>query len=128
MNTCPIFRLAISLAAGIFFAETFRVELGIYPVVALMLLLWMLSRLLKNPSYKGRWVFGAGVTCFMFLVGTVWVDCAWKKVKVDWVQEKQNYRGVLLETPLEKSKTYQCRVSVSDKDVLLYLAKDSLSS
>ena len=88
----------------------------------------MLSRLLKNPSYKGRWVFGAGVTCFMFLVGTVWVDCAWKKVKVDWLQEKQNYRGVLLETPLEKSKTYQCRVSVSDKDVLLYLAKDSLSS
>ena len=128
MNTYPIFRLAISLAAGIFFAETFRVELGVYPVMALMLLLWVLGYLLKDSSYKGRWVFGVGVTCFMFLVGTVLVDCAWRKVKVDWAQEKQVYRGFLLETPLEKPKTYQCRVRISDKDVLLYLAKDSLSS
>ena len=126
MKTCPIFRLAISLAAGIFFAETFRIEMGIYPVVALLFLLLALGRLLKESSYGGRWVFGAGAMCCMFLVGMVLTENAWKEVEVDWPNEKCSFRGVLQEKPQEKPKTYQCRVKVSDKDVLLYLPKDSL--
>lgn len=128
MKTCPIFRLAISLAAGIFFAETFRVEMGICPVVALLLLWLVLGRLLKESSYAGRWVFGTGAMCFMFLVGMILTGNAWKEVDVDWVQEKRSYRGVLQEMPLEKPKTYQCWVRVEDKDVLLYVSKDSLSA
>ena len=128
MKTSPIFRLAISLAAGIFFAETFRIEMGIYPVVALLFLLLVLSRLLKESSYEGRWVFGAGAMSFMFLVGLVLTEHAWKDVEVDWSKEKKLYRGVLQDMPLEKPKTYQCRIKVLDKEVLLYIPKDSLSA
>ena len=128
MNTYPMFRLAIPLAAGIFFAETFRVEMGVYPVVALLFLLLALGFLLKTPSYGNRWMYGAGTACFMFLVGMVLTEHVWKKVKVNWHPERQVYQGVVQETPQEKLRSYQCRVQVLDKGVLLYLPKDSLSA
>ena len=102
--------------------------MGIYPVVALLSLLMVLGGLLKDTSYGGRWIFGVGVACFMFMVGVVLTEKAWDEVRVDWPEEEQTYRGVLQEMPLEKPKTYQCRISVSGKEVLAYVAKDSLSS
>ena len=91
--------------------------MGIYPVAALLSLLMVLGGLLKDTSYGGRWIFGVGVACFMFMVGVVLTEKAWDDVRVDWPEEKQTYRGMLQETPLEKPKTYQCRISVSGKEV-----------
>ncbi len=128
MNTCPIFRLAISLAAGIFFAETFRIDMGIYPEIILLLLLVILGRLLKQASYAGRWIFGIGVSFFMFGLGIILTEHAWKSVIVEWPKEKRVYQGMLLEVPQERSRAFQCRVIIAEKEVLLYLPKDSLSS
>ena len=128
MNIYPIFRLTIFMAAGIFFAETFRMDVGLYPIVALFVLLFALGFLLRSHSYDKRWLFGAGTSVFMFLVGVILTDHAWKEVKMDWNKEKQVYAGSVVETPLEKSRTYQCRLDVSGKEVLLYLPKDSLSA
>ena len=128
MKTYPIFRLAIPLAAGIFFAETFRIETGIYLVVVLLLLWLALGRLLKSSSYEGRWVFGAGVMCFMFLVGWMLTEAAWREVEVEWPSERRAYQGVVWEKPQEKARSYQCPVKMADKEVWLYLPKDSLAS
>lgn len=123
-----MFRLAISMAAGIFFEETFRLELGYFPLLALVLLLFLLGMLLRRHSYGNRWLFGAGVSAFMFLFGWMLTEYAWKEVKVDWNEEEQIYRGRILEHPIEKQRTYQCRVGLMGKEVLLYLPKDSLSA
>lgn len=128
MNAYPIFRLVMFLAAGIFCADTFRLELGIYPVAGLLFLLVLLGVLLKSPSYKNRWLFGVVVSCFMFGVGWILTSYAWKEVVVDWPTERKEYAGVLQDTPIEKPRTYQCRVNVEDKDVLLFLSKDSLAA
>ena len=90
-------------------------------------LLLALGALLRKPSYAGRWLFGAGTSCFMFLVGVVLTGDAWKEVEMDWSPSKQVYKGVLVESLVEKPKTFQCRVRTSGKEVLLYLPKDSLS-
>ena len=90
-------------------------------------LLLVLGALLRKPSYAGRWLFGAGTSCFMFLVGVVLTGHAWKEVEMDWSPSKQVYKGVLVESLVEKPKTFQCRVRTSGKKVLLYLPKDSLS-
>lgn len=90
-------------------------------------LLLALGALLRKPSYAGRWLFGAGTSCFMFLVGVVLTGHAWKEVEMDWSPSKQVYKGVLVESLVEKPKTFQCRVRTSGKEVLLYLPKDSLS-
>lgn len=116
------------MAAGIFFAERFQISAGIYPMAGLLLLLLGLGLLLKNHSYDKRWLFGVVVAACMFLAGMVLTDAAWKRVKVDWSAERQAYSGVVVESPQEKARSYQCRVSVSDKEVLLYLPKDSASA
>ena len=128
MNTYPMFRLALFLSAGIFFADTFRWEAGWGPVAALLVLLVVLGLRLRSHSYAYRWVYGVGVSCFMFLVGWVLTGKAWGDVKVEWPAERQVYRGVVKERPVEKKRTYQCRVEVADRDILLYLPKDSASA
>ena len=128
MRNYPIFRLVISLTAGIFFAETFPLSMGVWAIGILVLQLVGQGLLLKYSSFGGRWVFGAGVFVFMFLTGMILTEAAWKRVKVDWSADWYNYQGVLQDTPLEKPKSYQCLVSLGDKDVLLYLPKDSSSS
>ena len=128
MNTYPIFRLAIALAAGILFANTYWTGNMTWQIGILLSLLLALGCLLRKPSYAGRWLFGAGTSCFMFLVGVVLTGHAWKEVEMDWSPSKQVYKGVLVESLVEKPKTFQCRVRTSGKEVLLYLPKDSLSA
>ena len=128
MKVYPIFRLTIALAAGILFANTYWTGNITWQIGILWSLLLVLGALLRNPSYAGRWLFGAGTSCFMFLVGVVLTGHAWKEVQMDWNQSKQVYKGVLMESIVEKPKTYQCRVETRGKEILLYLPKDSLSA
>lgn len=128
MKKYPIFRLAIPLAVGIFFADTFRMQTGLWPVAFLLCLLVALGWMIRSYSYASRWVFGAGVCGFMFLVGWILTEAAWRKIGVVWPSEMQTYRGVVWEKPQEKARSYLCYVRMSDKDVCLYLSKDSLAS
>ena len=128
MNAYPIFRLAISLAAGIFFAETFRTDFGVFSVLLLLLLLIGLGYLLKQQSFQNRWLFGAGVSAFMFVVGMMLTENEWRKVEVDWPDKSDVYRGIVQEVPQAKPKTYQCRVELEDgRHIWIYLPKDSAS-
>ena len=129
MNAYPIFRLAISLAAGIFFAETFRTDFGVFSVLLLLLLLLGLGYLLKQHSYQNRWLFGAGVSAFMFVTGVMLTEHEWRKVEAEWPDKPNTYRGIVQEVPQEKPKTYQCRVELEDgKHIWMYLPKDSVSA
>lgn len=125
MKTYPIFRLALFLAAGIFFAEAFQLETGLYGIAALLVLLLILGVCLRYSPYQKRWLFGAGVSCVMLLVGMLQTEYAWRNVRVDWATEKQVYRGAVQETLVGKKRTFQCKVEVDGKEVLLYLPKDS---
>jgi len=128
LRNYPIFRLVIPLAAGIFFTETFPLEMGGWAIGLLVLLLVEQGLLLRYSSFGGRWVFGTGVFVFMFLVGMILTEAAWRHVKTEWDTTWIEYQGVLQDTPLEKPRSYQCLVDVEGKDVVLYFPKDSLSS
>lgn len=128
MNTYPIFRLTLFLAAGILFANTFWTGTGTVQLLCLVLLLPGMGLLVKSPSYDCRWLFGVGTACFMFGVGAIRTGMAWQEVKADWSPERKAYAGTLQEPLLEKPKTYQCRLEVAGKEVLLYLPKDSASA
>ena len=128
MKTYPIFRLAIFLAAGILFADTFRIGVGLGLVASLLLMLLFLYFLLKKHSYVIRWLFGAVLSLFMFLVGAILTGYASEAVKVDWPLERKVYRAVVQEPLQEKRRSYQVSVEVAEKEVLLYFPKDSLSA
>ena len=116
------------MAAGIFCANKFGIGVGWGYLIGLLAILAFLFFRLNNSSYATRWVFGAGVSCFMFLVGAFLTGHAWKEVKVDWPSEKKAYRAVVQESVQEKPKTYQVPVEVDGKEVWLYLPKDSISA
>ena len=116
------------MAAGIFCADTWGIEAGWGYLVGLLAILVFLFFRLNNSSYATRWVFGAGVSCFMFLVGAFLTAHAWKEVKVDWPSEKKAYRAVVQESVQDKPKTYQVPVEVDGKEVWLYIPKDSISA
>ena len=116
------------MAVGIFCANKFGIEAGWGYLIGLLAILVFLFFRLNNSSYATRWVYGAGVSCFMFLVGAFLTGHAWKEVKVDWPSEKRAYRAVVQEPVQEKPKTYQVPVEVDGKEVWLYLAKDSASA
>ena len=129
MNSYPILRLAIFMAAGIFFGEKYSGYCSpenLYLILGVLILILGLG--VVRTSYRMRWLFGVAVSCAMFLVGWFLVEQEWREVKTVWSSEKQLYRASILETPIEKSKSIQCRVEVNDKEVQLYLFKDSLSS
>ena len=128
MRTYPILRLTIPLAAGIFFADAFPVSFGWLPFIGLVALLLVLGVVARSSSYRFRWLFGAGVACFMFLTGCILSEYARQQVEVDWTEEHRVYTGIVQSTPVEKPKSIQCRVKVAKWEVLLYLQKDSAAS
>jgi competence protein ComEC len=116
------------MAAGILFADKCNIEVGWGYLAGLLPIFLFLCWRLNNSSYDTRWVFGAGVSCFMFLVGVVLTGHAWKEVRADWASEKKAYRAIVQESVQEKQRSFQVPVDIEGKDVWLYMAKDSLSA
>ena len=129
MKTYPIFRLTMFMATGILFTNTFWTEIEIERMaLVLLIVLPFLFLILKSHSFDARWIFGAGISVFMFLVGMVLTGYAWKNVKVEWPSEKRAYEAVVKESVREKLRTYQVPVEVLGKNVWLYISKGSLSA
>ncbi len=129
MKTYPILRLTVFLSAGIFFAEAFPefAPLWILGSLALILLVGM-GFFLRKSSYALRGAFGISASLFMFLIGAMLAIHAYREVKVSWSEQRQAYSGIIQETPIPKKKSMQCPVRVNGKTILLYLAKDSVST
>ncbi len=128
MRDCPIVRLAIPLATGIFFAGHFHGFFSLRAAALTLVGLWLVvGGWLLFRKRGGRWLFGVGTTLFMFLVGCVLMETEWRRVTVRWPSEKRLYEGIVQEMPVEKKRSIQYRVQINEKDILLYLSKDSLS-
>lgn len=127
LKTYPILRLAIPLAAGVLFAGHFPGFPLMGTVFVLALLFVALGGLLFLRRFDSRWMFGAGVMLFMFGAGCLLTGLKWRQVKVEWPVEKRRYEGIVQEPPTEKRRSVQCRVRTNGKELLLYLAKDSLA-
>ena len=112
MKNYPILRLVIFLAAGIFFADKYQIQLTFWGWGILLLLLVFLGWLVRNHSFGMRFVFGLGVSVFMFILGIVITEQKWKEVEAKWEIRKRTYTAVVLDSPIEKRKTIQCRSKV----------------
>lgn len=129
LKSYPILRLTIPLVAGIFLSDTYLRSMHLLPVyvaamaVLFVLLVWMV----KSCAYRHRWLFGVTVSLFLLVLGSTVMQIQWGKVACRWSPERKMYQGVVLETPVEKEKTMACRVEVEDKQILLYVHKDSLA-
>lgn len=128
LRSYPILRLTIPLIAGIFFTDTFFPVSGtIVFGVGILCLFFILLFLIKNQEYSLRWLFGAVLYVFFFLLGGILTQLKWKQVLPNWNEESQFYRGTILEMPKEKAKTISCLLLLDRQKALVYVRKDSLS-
>ena len=130
IQTYPILRLAIPMAIGVFFAGNFPdfLLIGAY-IGGILGVFVFLGWLMFGKRYDWRWMFGGGIFLLFFLIGGLRMSHQWRQVNKVWPEEKRIYQGIVQEMPEEKSKTIQCKTTLSDgQNVILYLAKDSFST
>lgn len=89
-------------------------------------------------TYANRWLFGAGIFLSFLLLGLVSSYYSGRKTDGRWSNSPMIYQAELLNTPQVKEKSILCHIRLNgaqdssgwhfiDKEVLLYLSKDSLS-
>lgn len=136
-----MFRLTMPLVLGILISDYFY--RGTLPVSALCMVaggcLAGMAVWVKWQPYRFRQVFGVLASAFMFCLGALLVQHQWHRVDYVWPSERNLYQGVITDVPIEKAKTYLCKLRVEKKasvsgmlpvnrTVLVYLMKDSLAA
>ncbi|HEY5591748.1 MAG TPA: ComEC/Rec2 family competence protein [Paludibacter sp.] len=142
LQRTPFFRLLLPFIFGIILYQ--YVELFHWSLFALFVLsicLILLSFLIHTPKrqYQFRWLFGCGIFLFMLTLAYFQSDERDKENVFDHLYQKGIYRVELTAAPIEKAKSYLCKVDViqyfdsnswtpTRGKAILYLQKDSAAS
>jgi len=100
----------------------------IYSAVFSLLILTFAMLPKIAPSYRWRWLFGAGL--FLFCTSSAGILTYSKWMQTEWKEDAgvQSYRVQLIDDPERKPQTWMCKVKAGDKTVLIYIPVDSASS
>ena len=128
----PIFRLTVSMAAGIFLFDRLTMEqVDTVVVWEILIGVWMLLVvgliiLYRSNSYRGRTRFGVLTTLSLIVFGAFRVMQERQEVDFQWSTEEEVYYGKVLTPPVRKGKTWQSEVAVKYCYLLNQSAGDSL--
>ena len=141
----PLFRLAVFMAAGIFFFDRFLPNMSVWTLILILcavLLPLLLSVFVKIRNVNLNFFVGIVVSVCFFIIGGILIIHKKNSIYYEWPDKQLCYYGVVETTPEEKGKTLCsevnvkfCIPSVSDsiakypvnRNILLYFIPDSLS-
>ena len=141
ITSYPLFRLTLSLAAGILLADAFLCgkEIEVYVMAACLLLCSM--RLFFLHRYNARWWFGLCVHLAFTALGGVLLLLAKQQVHYPWNKSDMLYVGRVQSVPQKHGSTYLATLHVEaqrdttssgwkavEKDILLYYIPDSVNA
>ena len=125
-------RLVIPLIGGILISDTLE-NTGnlthlILCVLVPVLVLCFVSFI--NGDRLSR-VYGFSLSLAFFLTGAMLYDIHMKRVNVEWPVEREDYYGILTDTPYERNASYRLDLTLTDSRysgarIYLYVPKDSL--
>ncbi len=124
----PMSRLAICIAVGIFFSDTFMQPDGFieWHIVALGILLLICLALFRSRVDKFKNLFGIFAMMFAFTVGSMATSIKWNEVRTEWSNECNVYKGVVGDEPERKDKYNRFIIYVEDRSILCNTANDSI--
>jgi competence protein ComEC len=142
LQRTPFFRLLLPFIIGILFFQYIELfQWSLYVILSFSLLLILLSVLIRVPKrqFQFRWLFGCGIFLFMFVLSYFLSGQREKEFVFDHLNQKGIYRVELIAAPIEKAKSYQCKVDVilyhdsnnwkpAKGKAILYFQKDSAAS
>ena len=142
LQRTPFFRLLLPLILGIIVYQYVDFQhWGLYAMFFLAIVLMVLPFVIRIPKrqFQFRWLFGCGIFLFLFLLVYFLSDEREKENFFQRLNSKGIYRIELSAAPLEKAKSYLCKVDVvqyfdstgwvtTRGKAILYLQKDSAAS
>jgi len=141
LQRTPFFRLLLPFIIGIIayqFVEIFRWSL--YVMFCLSAIFILLSFAISAPKrqFQFRWLFGFGISIFMFSLAYLSTSEREKSESFDHLYQKGIYRIEIISAPVEKEKSYLCKVEVFEYlhskwkpahgKAILYIQKDKNTS
>lgn len=125
----PFLLLLASLAFGILIQHCFGVSpLGFiftaFGVAIILVSYWLPDR----HKYRMRWLFGSGIFVVFAGIGIFLTDISQQKSEFVFYNEKQVYKGVVIDIPQKKprSTAYKVHLPDWDKQIVCYFQPDSL--
>lgn len=79
-------------------------------------------------SYTHRYLWGMSLMIFLFCLGFLRMDLCRRNVVTEWSKEQTVYRGWVSGIPEEKMKSWMIPLEVNNRQILLYLPKDSCAA
>ena len=139
LRAAPFVRFLLFLISGILIQVYFNLTsyFLFFPLLGLLLIL--LSFITKIAGkYKFRFLFGLGLFFLLFSTGIFIQDKSSEKVKWTDKTDVYLYEGLLIEEPILKPKTIQCKLKIINsentifkqainKKVVIYVPIDSIS-
>ena len=136
-----LFRLAVFMAAGIFFFDSFLPDMSVWPLLFVLfvsLFILLLSSILKFKKNFLNYSIGFVISACFFLIGGILVILERNNIEYEWDNSKSCYYGVVETSPEVKGKTLCSEVKVEagispkgdvseviDRNILLYFIPDS---
>lgn len=142
LQRTPFFRLLLPLILGILCYQYADFQhWGLYAMFFLSLVLLVLPFVIRIPKrqFQFRWLFGCGIFLFLFVLIYFLSGEREKENVFQRLNSKGIYRVELSAAPIEKAKSYLCKVDViqcfdstrwvtTRGKAILYLQKDSAAS
>ena len=142
LQRTPFFRLLLPFIIGVIIYQ--YVELFQWSLLALFGLsvcLIIIAFVIRKPTsqFQFRWLFGSGIFLFFIALGYILCLNREKENKFDFIHHRGIYEVELTSAPIEKAKSYLCKVKVlynldslskrpAQGKAYLYVQKDSASS
>ena len=115
LQRTPFFRLLLPFITGIVVYRFVEISSGgLYALLVLSALLIVLSFVIRTPKrqFQFRWLFGCGIFVFMFMLAYFLNSESEKANRFDHLHKKGIYRVEITSPPVEKAKSYLCKVDV----------------
>lgn len=141
----PLFRLAVFMAAGIFFFDRFLPDVSLRFLLLVLLAVFLplfFSAVIKFRTLRLNYSFGVIASACFFLIGGILIVQKRKNIEYEWSDKEQCYYGVVETTPEVRGKTLCSEVRVNlaipstadsiygksiNRNILLYYIPDSAS-
>lgn len=141
LHKTPFVRFLLPLICGILvqhYTNGVFLRIVAFSLSFIFLLYALFSSKNSATIYKNRWSFGVGIFCFFFACGPLLYHIKNERNTWSFSSEEAIYSCRIIDTPVEKEKTFLYRLHVNhlldkttlfsiDKQILCYISKDSLS-
>lgn len=142
LQRTPFFRLLLPFILGIIlfqYVELFQWSLLALISFSICLMIIAFTIRVSKQQFKFRWLFGSGIFLFMLALSYFLSGEREKRDLFEHLHEKRIYSVELTAAPIEKVKSYLCKVDVfqyidatsaiqTKGKAILYLQKDSAAS